>query len=189
MDETIKTVTETFDLTPPFAVVVVLLRGSRVLLCQGKPKARTWCLPGGKVEPEDLTPEDAVLREFEEECGEREWSLALYEPFFMGSTHDGKPLWAYLGRISPKIPDSWDGPEGRCEFVELAAAPQLYRPDWLQTFCRVMLSLPVPPTDPDQVVQPGLYLYHLNHCAPCRAHLPCSCNVGAEAYRLAVLGH
>lgn len=174
---------EIFDVpSRPHAVVVVAMRGSRVLLCQGRERRRTWCLPGGKVEERDQTPTGALFREFEEECGLRPQSTLWLpaEPFLQGYTHDLKPMWCYQGKIDPSVPDAWDAPEGRCEFVELLAAPQLYRLDWLRTFCKLMQALP----SLNRKTQG--YLLHLVECESCRTHPARLCDVGIADYRAAL---
>ncbi len=194
-----------FDVPPhPHTVVLVLRRGSRVLLCQGPLRhtggARSWCLPGGKLEP-DETPRGGVIREGTEEAGEHQAGCATRGPlvglqgcdctgaelpglvveevpFWMGYTHEDLPLWAFLGTIADSVPDRWEGREGRCEFVELAVTPALYRQDWLPTFCRLM-----DPLVRSEAPRARDFLGHVASCATCQRWPPCAW--GQELYQLA----
>lgn len=59
--------------SPREAVVIVLLRGDRILMIQrapGVPRAGTWSPPTGRIEPGE-SPQQAVVREAREELGVR----------------------------------------------------------------------------------------------------------------------
>ncbi|WP_435230548.1 8-oxo-dGTP diphosphatase MutT [Pseudopelagicola sp. nBUS_20] len=61
------------------SAVVLLDLDGRVLLAQrpkGKSMAGLWEFPGGKIEPEE-TPEDALIRELQEELGINTWESCL----------------------------------------------------------------------------------------------------------------
>ena len=56
-----------------FVVAALILRGDEVLICQRRPDqamALKWEFPGGKMEPGE-GPEEALIRELEEELGIR----------------------------------------------------------------------------------------------------------------------
>ncbi len=170
----------------PYAVVIVVMHGSRVLLCQGP----RWCLPGGKVERK--RGEDAVHAAWREGKEELDVVVSLRggedgpEPFFRGHTHDGRTLWAFRGHVPDGTPDArWDAPEGWCEFVEVLAAPALYRQDLLAAFCRVMRALPDPLRPPQAV---SAYLLHLEGCAQCQAAPTRLCETGSWIYASAIEG-
>ncbi len=61
------------------AAIALIDRDGRVLLAQrpeGKAMAGLWEFPGGKVE-EGETPEEALMRELDEELGVRTWQSCL----------------------------------------------------------------------------------------------------------------
>lgn len=61
------------------SAVALIDKDGRVLLAQrpeGKSMAGLWEFPGGKVEPGE-TPEEALIRELEEELGINTWSSCL----------------------------------------------------------------------------------------------------------------
>lgn len=61
------------------SAVALIDRDSRVLLAQrpeGKPMAGLWEFPGGKVESGE-TPEQALIRELQEELGINTWKSCL----------------------------------------------------------------------------------------------------------------
>jgi 8-oxo-dGTP diphosphatase len=56
-----------------YVVAALILRGNEVLICQRRPDqamALKWEFPGGKMEPGE-SPEQALIRELEEELGIR----------------------------------------------------------------------------------------------------------------------
>jgi 8-oxo-dGTP diphosphatase len=72
------------------AAVALVDRDGRVLLAQrpdGKAMAGLWEFPGGKVEPEE-TPEDALVRELEEELGIGTWESCLAPLTFASHSYD-----------------------------------------------------------------------------------------------------
>lgn len=177
---------ELFDLPKrPHAVVVVAMRGSRVLLCQGKKRQRTWCLPE-IVLRESESPGEALERGFTEECGDV--PRVFYEPFLKAYTQDSRPMWCYPCEISNDAPDAWDSPLGRCEFVEIVAAPQLYRLDGLRAFCKLMQALPS--AGPLPMLNQGArgYLLHLVECERCRVYDVGMCDAGTDAFCAALGG-
>lgn len=92
------------------AVALIDVDG-RVLLAQrpsGKPMAGLWEFPGGKVEP-DETPENALIRELQEELGIDTWTSCLAPLTFASHTYDDfhllMPLFAcrkWRGTPSPR---------------------------------------------------------------------------------------
>ena len=71
------------------AVALIDTEG-RVLLAQrppGKSMAGLWEFPGGKVEPGE-TPENALIRELEEELGINTWSSCLAPLTFASHSYD-----------------------------------------------------------------------------------------------------
>ena len=71
------------------AVALIDVEG-RVLLAQrppGKSMAGLWEFPGGKVEPGE-TPENALIRELEEELGINTWSSCLAPLTFASHSYD-----------------------------------------------------------------------------------------------------
>ena len=73
------------------SAVALIDKDGRVLLAQrpeGKSMAGLWEFPGGKVEP-DETPENALIRELEEELGINTWSSCLAPLTFASHTYDG----------------------------------------------------------------------------------------------------
>lgn len=57
--------------TPLFSVVGLFVRDGKVLAISRKDNHADFGLPGGKIEPTDKTPEDALIRELDEEVGVR----------------------------------------------------------------------------------------------------------------------
>lgn len=80
------------DFAPRFHVVGCVLEheGTFLLLHRHdhKPQGNTWCLPGGKAEP-DETPEYAVAREVFEETGYRASPDQFIQSHELLVTHDG----------------------------------------------------------------------------------------------------
>lgn len=81
---------------------VVLLRGERILLARHDRRgAHYWVLPGGEIEPEE-TPEEAAVREVQEETG---LDIRLERLLFVDGPKqcDGvvvkSPRYTFLGRI------------------------------------------------------------------------------------------
>ena len=73
-----------------FSAVALIDKDGRVLLAQrpeGKSMAGLWEFPGGKVEPNE-TPENALIRELEEELGINTWSSCLAPLTFASHTYD-----------------------------------------------------------------------------------------------------
>lgn len=71
------------------AVALIDIDG-RVLLAQrpeGKPMAGLWEFPGGKVEPGE-SPEDALIRELDEELGIDTWTSCLAPLSFASHRYD-----------------------------------------------------------------------------------------------------
>ncbi|MEX2520200.1 MAG: 8-oxo-dGTP diphosphatase MutT [Paracoccaceae bacterium] len=61
------------------AAVALIDRDGRVLIAErpeGKPMAGLWEFPGGKIEPGE-TPEEALIRELQEELGVDTWASCL----------------------------------------------------------------------------------------------------------------
>ena len=82
-------------------VAAVIEREKRILIGQrrnGGPHALKWEFPGGKVEPSE-TPEDALLRELEEELGIRAEianEITRYEYQYAGR----KAFWLVFFRVA-----------------------------------------------------------------------------------------
>ena len=93
------------------AAVALIDRDGRILLAQrpkGKSMAGLWEFPGGKIEP-DETPEQALIRELEEELGINTWSSCLAPLTFASHSYDDfhllMPLFAcrkWAGIAHPK---------------------------------------------------------------------------------------
>lgn len=65
--------TETKPPSVRYVAAALILRGDEVLICQRRPDqamALKWEFPGGKMEPGE-SPEEALVRELEEELGVR----------------------------------------------------------------------------------------------------------------------
>lgn len=72
------------------SAVALIDADGRVLLAQrpqGKSMAGLWEFPGGKVEPGE-TPENALIRELEEELGISTWSSCLAPLTFASHSYD-----------------------------------------------------------------------------------------------------
>jgi len=72
------------------SAVALIDPDGRVLLAQrpeGKSMAGLWEFPGGKVEPGE-TPEDALVRELDEELGIQTWSSCLAPLTFASHTYE-----------------------------------------------------------------------------------------------------
>lgn len=72
------------------AAVALIDAGGRVLLAQrpeGKSLAGLWEFPGGKVDPGE-TPEQALIRELQEELGIDTWTSCLAPLTFASHTYD-----------------------------------------------------------------------------------------------------
>ncbi|QFU07092.1 CTP pyrophosphohydrolase [Rhodobacteraceae bacterium THAF1] len=72
------------------SAVALIDRDGRVLLAQrpeGKSMAGLWEFPGGKVEP-DERPEDALIRELQEELGIDTWASCLAPLTFASHAYD-----------------------------------------------------------------------------------------------------
>ena len=72
------------------SAVALIDKDGRVLLAQrpeGKSMAGLWEFPGGKVEPNE-TPENALIRELEEELGINTWSSCLAPLTFASHSYD-----------------------------------------------------------------------------------------------------
>ena len=72
------------------SAVALIDADGRVLIAQrpeGKSMAGLWEFPGGKVEP-DETPEDALIRELQEELGIDTWASCLAPLTFASHTYD-----------------------------------------------------------------------------------------------------
>lgn len=93
------------------SAVALIDRDGRVLLAQrpeGKSMAGLWEFPGGKVEPGER-PEDALIRELDEELGIGTWSSCLAPLTFASHAYDDfhllMPLFAcrkWEGTPSPR---------------------------------------------------------------------------------------
>ena len=72
------------------AAVALIDTDGRILLAQrpdGKPMAGLWEFPGGKVNPGE-TPENALIRELDEELGIDTWASCLAPLAFASHTYD-----------------------------------------------------------------------------------------------------
>ena len=72
------------------AAVALIDKEGRLLLAQrpeGKSMAGLWEFPGGKVEPGE-TPENALIRELEEELGINTWTSCLAPLTFASHTYE-----------------------------------------------------------------------------------------------------
>ncbi|MGR3541407.1 MAG: (deoxy)nucleoside triphosphate pyrophosphohydrolase [Hasllibacter sp.] len=115
------------------SAVALVDRDGRVLLAQrpaGKSMAGLWEFPGGKVETGE-SPEDALVRELEEELGIRTWESCLAPLTFASHAYDDFHL------LMPVFAcRKWEGtPEAR-EGQSLA---------WVRP--NEMRSYPMPPAD------------------------------------------
>jgi 8-oxo-dGTP diphosphatase len=98
--------------------VALLDADDRILLAkrpEGKPMAGLWEFPGGKLEPGE-TPEDALIRELEEELGIKSKHACLAPLTFVSHLYEEKFHLLLLFYVCRK----WEGkPEGK-EGQELA---------------------------------------------------------------------
>ncbi len=72
------------------AAVALIDRDGRILLAQrpeGKSMAGLWEFPGGKVEPNE-TPENALIRELDEELGINTWKSCLAPLTFASHSYE-----------------------------------------------------------------------------------------------------
>ena len=77
------------------------------------------CFPGGRIEPDDTSPEDAALRETEEEIGlprRHVEVLGRLDDYMTGSGFSITPV---VGVVAPPSPEV-----GRCDFDELRGDPR-----------------------------------------------------------------
>lgn len=124
-------VVKVIDDVTPYAVVVVVIHKGLVLL-SGFTSDTSFdgMLPGGKLEPGE-TPHQAAIREFYEECGANPVSISS-QPLFAAETHDGRPMWVFLGVASERdFPmNDWQyvAGEGYVRWVPLKHVLDYYRP-------------------------------------------------------------
>lgn len=119
----------------PYAVVVLIFVGTRLVVSEYPKRPGCFVLPGGKVETGEA-PWAAALRETKEETGRD--ALIEAEPFFVGESHNGKPMWAYRGVLNGTVPEEWAGPEGRVRLSSIDEVRRHYHPGFLPAFDRVM---------------------------------------------------
>jgi 8-oxo-dGTP pyrophosphatase MutT (NUDIX family) len=119
----------------PYAVVVLIFVGTRLVVSEYPKRPGCFVLPGGKVETGEA-PWAAALRETKEETGRD--ALIEAEPFFVGESHNGKPMWASRGVLNGTVPEEWAGPEGRVRLSSIDEVRRHYHPGFLPAFDRVM---------------------------------------------------
>ncbi|SFH07321.1 8-oxo-dGTP diphosphatase [Palleronia marisminoris] len=115
------------------SAVALIDRDGRVLLAQrpeGKSMAGLWEFPGGKVEPGER-PEDALIRELDEELGINTWSSCLAPLTFASHAYDDFHLLMPLFACR-----KWEGTPSPREGQTLAWA-----------FPRELRNYPMPPAD------------------------------------------
>lgn len=116
-------------------VVMITADGSKMAVIRRHRPGREpyHVLPGGGIEPEDRSPEAAILREVREELGlDHERFRLRSDRVVVDQDH-----WIYLAEIAGEVPLAIGGPE-----AELSPAEHgTYQPSWLSVAESAELTL------------------------------------------------